>query len=279
MRISRDRTAIVSTKHLYNAAVVDIRRVGADTYILRLVEPLLSRITRAGQFVEIKIPQCADILWRRPFSVHDIHPDSQTIDLLFQAIGRGTAALTSLKSSDFVDVLGPLGNSFVVDKNVKQVVAVAGGLGIAPFKLLMRELCELQIPMILFYGAGRKEQLCCIEDFREYADVQVSTIDGSYGHTGVVTDLLIEYLQKQPDIGDQVLFACGPTPMLRRVQEIIELYPIRAQVSVETVMACGFGACVGCAVPMRHPIPGKKEYFLACKDGPVFKMDEIIFDD
>lgn len=269
----------MSTKHLYNAAVVDIRRMGADNYILRITEPLLSNVTRAGQFVEIKIPQCTDILWRRPFSVHDIHPDSQTIDILFHAVGRGTAALTQLKTGDFVDILGPLGNSFVIDKNCKQAVVVAGGLGIAPFKLLMRELQELRIPMIVFYGVGQKEQLVGVDDFREYVDVHVSTDDGSYGHHGLVTDLLVEYLKKQPDLSDQVLFTCGPTPMLRRVQEITKQYPIRAQVSVETVMACGFGACVGCAVPMRHPIPGKKEYFLACKDGPVFNMNEIIIHD
>jgi dihydroorotate dehydrogenase electron transfer subunit len=269
----------LSTKHLYNAAVVDLFRVGADIYRLRLEEPLLSRLTRAGQFVEIKIPQSTDILWRRPFSIHDIHPDSQTIDILFHAVGRGTATLTQVKKNDFVDILGPLGNNFVIDKNIKQAVVVAGGLGVAPFKLLMRELQQLQIPMILFYGAGRMEQLCCIKEFSEYADVQVSTVDGSYGRPGMVTDLLIEYLLKQTDLSGQALFACGPTPMLRRVQEIAGRFKIHAQVSVETVMACGFGACVGCAVPMRQPIPGKKEYFLACKDGPVFNMDEILLDD
>lgn len=267
----------MSIKHLCQAVVVDLKLVGADNYILTLKEPLLSRDTRAGQFVEIKIPQC-NVLWRRPFSVHDIHSKEQTLDILFHAVGRGTEALTHLRLGEPIDLLGPLGNHFS-HEGVTRAVAVAGGLGIAPFMLMMRELRARQIPMTLLYGVGRAEQFCRTDDLAAYADVLLTTADGSRGRRGLVTELLEEYLSQQNDFRGVMIYACGPTAMLRRVQEIVEERQLRAQVSVETVMACGFGACVGCAVPMRRPIPGKKEYLLACKDGPVFNIDEIIIHD
>lgn len=267
----------MSIKQLCQAVVVDLQSVGAGNYILTLNEPLLSRNTRAGQFVEIKIPQCS-VLWRRPFSVHDIHPEEQTIDILFHAVGRGTEALTHLRIGESVDLLGPLGNHFSYD-GVTRAVAVAGGLGIAPFVLMMRELRARKIPMTLLYGVGRAEQFCRTEELAVYAEVHLSTADGSHGRRGLVTELLEDYLDQPNDLNGAMIYTCGPTAMLRRIQAIVEGRRLRAQASVETVMACGFGACVGCAVPMRHPLPGKKEYLLACKDGPVFNIDEIILHD
>jgi len=264
---------------LCRSEIVSITEIAWETFVLRLKEPALSQNAHPGQFVEIRVPRCADILWRRPFSIHDADGEAETIDILFHAVGRGTEALKHLQVGDVLDLLGPLGNSFHIDDHLTEAIIVAGGLGIAPFKLFLRKTRQRNVPTTLFYGVGKKEQLCRLDDFQPSAQVRVSSVDGSVGSRGMVTDLLIEHLRTVPDMERKCLFVCGPTPMLRKVQEIAAQFQIKAQVSVETIMACGFGVCVGCAVPMRFPDPGKKEYFLACKEGPVFNMEEIIIHD
>lgn len=262
------------TKHLYTSVVKDVSSVAKDTFVIQLYEPALAESLRSGQFVEVKVPHCSQVLWRRPFSIHRSDAKRGTFEILFNAVGRGTEVMATLRPGETLDVLGPLGNHFDID-GLKEAVVVAGGLGIAPFMLLMQELRERHIDMTLLYGVGSANQLCCVEEFQSYADVRISTVDGDFGYKGVVTDLLIQYLEDQPEFQDKSLLVCGPTPMLRVVQTIAQQHQIPAQVSVETIMACGFGACVGCAVPMTHPVKGEKEYFLACKDGPVFDMHEI----
>jgi len=266
-------------KKLYQSRLERISHVARDTYILTLENKELSQNARAGQFIEVKVPHCAEILWRRPFSIHNTDPENGLVHLLFHAVGRGTIALTMLEQNSDVEILGPLGNHFSYADNLQRALVVAGGLGIAPFVLMLRELEERHIPMLLFYGVGSKNQFCGLSQFERYADVHLSTMDGSHGYHGLVTDMLTDFLDKNPARQHWSLFVCGPTPMLRAVQDVSRTYNIAAQVSVETIMACGFGACVGCAVPMKNPIPGKKEYYLACKDGPVFDINEIIIDD
>lgn len=266
-------------KKIYHSKLRKIQPVARDTFVLHLENTELSHNVSAGQFIEIKVPNCAEILWRRPFSIHDAQPQDNLVYVLFNAVGRGTAVLTELPQDTNIEVLGPLGNHFVYDDNLAEALIVAGGLGIAPFMLMKRELEQRQIPMRLFYGVGTAEQFCGLEQFQSYANIHLSTVDGSRGHHGMVSEALIDYLEKNPDTERKKLFVCGPTAMLRTIQHIAQEYDIPAQVSVETIMACGFGACVGCAVPMAHPIAGKKEYYLACKDGPVFDMNEIVIDD
>jgi dihydroorotate dehydrogenase electron transfer subunit len=267
------------TKKIYHSKLQKIEHVARDTFVLSLENADLSHNISAGQFVEIKVPNCAEILWRRPFSIHDAQPEKNLVYVLFNAVGRGTAVLTDLLQDTELEILGPLGNHFTYEDNLTEALVVAGGLGIAPFMLMKRELERRQIPMRLFYGVGTAEQFCGLERFQTYADIHLSTVDGSRGHHGMVSDVLVNYLRENTNTHSKAMFVCGPTAMLRTVQHIAQKHEIPAQVSVETIMACGFGACVGCAVPMAHPIAGEKEYYLACKDGPVFNMNEIVIDD
>ena len=266
----------MSEKKLLQARVAEVRKVARDIYLLQFHEPYISRNARAGQFIEIKAPFRPDILWRRPFSIHDVNPDAAVVEILFHAVGRGTEALARLGGGDVIDVLGPLGAGFHYDDELREAIVVAGGLGVAPFRLMQRELASRGVPMTMFYGVGAEDQFYGVDFFDAYADLNLCTVDGSRGYKGVVTDLLIEYLYTCDDLSHRAVYVCGPTPMLRRVQKIVRQHQVPAQVSVETVMACGFGACVGCAVPMANPQPGVKEYYLACKDGPVFNMEEIV---
>ncbi len=266
----------MSEKKLFQPRVAEVRKVAHDIYLLQFHQPFLSRNARAGQFIEIKTPFRPDILWRRPFSIHNVNPDDGDVEILFHAVGRGTKALAHLGPGDTIDILGPLGNGFHYDDELREAVLVAGGLGVAPFRLLQRELARRGVPMTMFYGVSDEDQFCGVDFFDAHVNLKLSTVDGSRGYKGVVTDLLVEYLDACDDLAHKAVYVCGPTPMLRRVQEIARQYPVPAQVSLETIMACGFGACVGCAVPMTHPQPGVKEYYLTCKDGPVFNIEEIV---
>lgn len=269
----------MSEKRLSQPKVVSVRECARDIYHLQFYDPHLARHSHSGQFIEIKAPRRRDILWRRPFSIHNVQPEKGIVEILFHALGRGTEALAHLEKGDKIDILGPLGSCFQFDENLREALLVAGGLGIAPFRLMQRELAERGTPMTLFYGVGSKNKFCDLDFFRTRMVLKPSTDDGSLGHHGLVTDLLVEYLQTSSDLSGKSMFVCGPTPMLRRVQEIAHEFHVPAQVSVETIMACGFGACVGCAVPMTRPVRGVKEYYLACKDGPVFKMEDVIIND
>lgn len=266
-------------KKLYHSRLDNISLVARDTYLLSIENSDMSRSVSAGQFIEVKVPHCAEILWRRPFSIHNVDPDKGFVQVLFHAVGRGTVALTILEKNCELEVLGPLGNSFSFEDDLQEAIVVAGGLGIAPFMLMQRQLKERQIPMRIFYGVGSQDQFCGLEQLEEYASLHISTMDGSRGHHGLVTEMLVNFLDKSSDLQSKKIFSCGPTPMMQVVKEMSQKYNVSAQVSLETIMACGFGACVGCAVPMTNPDPGKKEYYLACKDGPVFDINEIIIDD
>jgi dihydroorotate dehydrogenase electron transfer subunit len=194
-------------------------------------------------------------------------------------VGRGTKVLGDIEPGEKLNILGPLGNTFTHPPDLQEAILVAGGLGIAPFPLLCRELLERKVKITIFYGAGTAEQFCCLDFFEtQGADLHLTTDDGSRGERGFVTDSLETYLKKQESLKGRELFVCGPTPMLSQTRSLVLSLGIRAQVSVENKMACGFGACMGCPVE-RTESSGYKKYALACKDGPVFYMDEIEFDD
>jgi dihydroorotate dehydrogenase electron transfer subunit len=244
---------------------------------MTISDKLISHHCRSGEFVNIQIPNLDNILWRRPFSVHRINPKEETFDILFSIVGRGTQALSELKAGNQIDILGPLGNHFEIPDNAEQIIIVAGGLGIAPFMLFLQKLGK-RPSRLLFYGVASKNQFCLLDEFKEFQpDLYLCTDDGSQGHKGYVTDALEKYLNIHSG-KNRYLYACGPTPMLKTLQTICIKHRINAWVSVENVMACGFGACMGCPVPLKNPVSENKKYVLACKDGPVFSLNEISID-
>jgi len=262
------------------APIRAVDKVAKNTYRIRLYAPGIAQNCYAGNFVNILVPRCSEILWRRPFSIHQSDSYQGTIDILFSAIGRGTKVLKDLRPGDMLDVLGPLGNRFSYPPGLKEAIIVAGGLGIAVFPFVLQSLKFLQGKRTLFYGAQTKDNFCGIDDLRDLAtEMHLCTDDGSQGEKGLVTDVLEKYLSADSERDGRELYVCGPTPMMKRIQALALTYGFSAQVSVENKMACGFGACVGCPVTIAHPKPDGKKYWLACRDGPVFPLSEIVFDD
>ncbi len=230
-----------------------------------------------GQFVMVRSADHEEPLLARPFSVYGFQRrrGETAVDLLYRTAGRGTALLSRLEPGARLVVLGPLGRGFAPPEGMKKVILLAGGVGVAPLVFLLRSGRLAGTNACTCYvGARTGEQLTGLELLRG-ADLHVCTDDGSRAFCGQVTDLL------RRDIGgydppETMIYACGPSPMIRTLGRLLGDRPIRCQVSLEERMACGLGACLGCAVAVRGE-SGRKEYRRVCKDGPVFDLREILF--
>jgi len=231
---------------------------------------------KPGQFIMLGFPQSIDPLLRRPFSIHrriDGDGALRGIELLYKIVGPATQRLSRLAAGASVSLLGPLGSGFFLPTGVRRLYLAAGGVGIAPLLFFAEHLdpCRLQaIDCRLFLGGRSREDLLCAEDFERLGIAVVPTTDdGSCGdHCRVTTPLENAIRRAPPDL----VLACGPREMLACVLGIVRQHGIACQVSIETMMACGMGACLGCAVKGH---PDETRFLHACMDGPVFNADEI----
>ncbi len=229
-----------------------------------------------GQFVMVRSSEQIDPLLPRPFSIHQLikQKDSVTgLELLYKVVGKGTRILASRRPGDFLRMTGPLGKGFEIPANVSNVKIAAGGIGVAPMVFLAQTLSESSphLSSAEVYIGGRTEaDILCLQTFSDIGmPVHVTTDDGSSGDQCLVTDPLDSATAKnRPDI----IFACGPMEMLVCVAGIAEKHNVCCQVSIETMMACGMGACLGCAVAGRK---SANRYLHACKDGPVFDTRDL----
>ena len=232
--------------------------------------------TKPGQFVMLRISEGLEPLLRRPFSVHKLIRKDNRIDgieVLYKMVGKGTGLLATRKPGETLDVLGPLGSSFVLPPSARKVFIVAGGIGVAPMVFLAQHLVESGLSPSnceVFLGGRTCAELLCRDDFAALdLPVHTTTDDGSAGDQCLVSHPVdIALVDRRPD----VVFACGPLQMLDCVTGIAAAHGVICQVSIETAMACGMGACLGCAVPSRDT-PGR--YYHACLDGPVFDAGSI----
>ena len=228
---------------------------------------------KPGQFVMLRFPNCIDPLLRRPFGVYRIIDEG--IEILYKVVGKGTTLMTGLRPEDMVDMLGPLGNGFSLDSGKKDIVMLAGGIGIAPFYLSVVSGQRSGVRQKLLFGGRGKDDLPGLEDFKKLGiEMKISTQDGSIGEKGLVTELL------KPEIRNPkstIIYTCGPKGMLKEVARIALNLDAPCYVSLDNVMACGIGACLGCAVKVRSQESGVRDqgYKMVCKDGPVFDAREI----
>jgi len=232
--------------------------------------------SRPGQFVMLGFPDSVDPLLRRPFSIHRLigpAPEKVGIELLYKVVGRATRRIAGLQAGEPVSLLGPLGRGFQVPAAAGRIDFVAGGFGVAPLVFLAQWLRERRPDLSgcrLFLGGRGREDLLCAEEFERLGiPVRLTTDDGSCGDQCLVTDPFAEAVEQSPP---DLVLACGPQAMLACVLGIVRRHRIPCQVSIETMMACGMGACLGCAVEARRD---PTRYLHACIDGPVFDADDI----
>ena len=228
---------------------------------------IADRYLGAGQFVSVLTDDNWEHPIRRPMSIADVNEDK--ISIIYKVFGSVTQALTKLKSKDYIDVLGPIGNTFNVDYDTFYPILIGGGIGLSPILNLSKCLVQKGISITTIIGAKTSK-----EHFLQHnpnKNMFLSTDDGTIGINGTVIDALNIVLKgvKNPKI-----FACGPEPMLFSIQKILEEKSIPAQFSVESYMACGVGFCQGCVIPKKQ----NNEYYLVCKDGPVFEANEVKFE-
>ena len=231
-----------------------------------------------GQFVMLRFADHVAPLLRRPFSIHGLIAEghgAKGIELLYKVVGEGTQKLSRCREGDTIDILGPLGNGFRFAETSRRIFIAAGGIGVAPMlflaHFLKRENYDLSRAM-LFLGGRSEADILCKETFLGLGlSVYTTTDDGSVGDRCLVTDPLETAVKESPP---DILYACGPLEMLKCVIGIAERYHVPCQVSIEATMACGIGACLGCAVE-KGDASGK--YFHACLDGPVFDAHMLAF--
>jgi dihydroorotate dehydrogenase electron transfer subunit len=232
--------------------------------------------SKPGQFVMLGFPESIDPLLRRPFSIHRLITAGgrfDGIELLYKTVGPATRRMSRLKAGEVVSLIGPLGNAFQVAAGVRRMYLAAGGVGVAPMVFLAEWLhaCRPPLPACrLFLGGRSQEDLLCVADFERLGiPVVLTTDDGSCGDQCLVTHPLEEAIRREPP---DLVLACGPEAMLACVLGIVGARGIACQVSIETMMACGMGACLGCAVRARQD---GSRYLHACLDGPVFDAEDI----
>ena len=250
--------------------------VGTGYYRIRLSCHRLYAQALPGQFVMVRFPEQIDPLLPRPFSIHRlIKQEGVTtgLELLYKVVGKGTHALSHRQPGDYLNLTGPLGRGFAVPADVAHIKIVAGGIGVAPMIFFLDYLKEQQHDLAgveVFLGGRSKADLLCLDEFSTL-DVPVykTTDDGSSGDQCLVTNPFeLAVVENRPDI----ILACGPMEMLACVAGIADKHGVACQVSIETMMACGMGACLGCAVAGRK---SSDKYLHACLNGPVFDTREL----
>ncbi len=216
-----------------------------------------SDITNCGQFINIKLD---GFYLRRPISVCDY--DEETITIIYKVVGEGTEVMSKMNAGVKLDVLCGLGNGFDTSKSLDKPVLIGGGVGVPPMYNLCKKLINEGKKVTVILGFNKKDEIFYEDEFKKLgADVKVTTVDGSYGIKGFVTDAL-----KETDYS--YFFTCGPMPMFKAIESTATT---SGQYSFEERMGCGFGACMGCSCKTKY---GNKRI---CKDGPVLEREEIIW--
>jgi len=238
--------------------IVSRREIAENQIELELSDEYLAREALPGQFVHINVESEAHML-RRPISICDAYGDITKI--VFEIKGAGTALLSKKKVGDTLDLIGPLGQGFTVEKGKKAVI-IGGGLGTFPLLYLAKSLDNPKI----FLGFRNKSMVCLEDEFSASGETKIATDDGSYGYHGFAIDLAREAARDA-----DIIYACGPKPMLKAVKALGEEVGVKTEISMEERMGCGIGACLVCVCQTKDGLQK------VCQKGPVFDASEVVF--
>jgi dihydroorotate dehydrogenase electron transfer subunit len=257
--------------------VLTVRKVDAY-HAITIVAPAVAARFKPGQFVAVAVggPDTSMLL-RRTFSIHDVRPDhGGTVEFVFSIVGRGTRWLADRRPRDMLDLTGPLGKPFPVPRDPVSCLLIGGGYGSAPLFALANRLKERRCSVDFLLGAASGDRVFgALTARRTGRTVTITTVDGSLGVRGVVTDMLGQVIH---EARTDVIYACGPMGMLRQVTALAGRYDIPVQVAVEEAMACGIGVCMTCVLPVTGS-DGITRMVRSCVDGPVFRGEQVRWDD
>lgn len=253
----------MAEKNRESAIIIRQEEIADDIYSMWLKTDEIAKNAKAGQFVSVYSQDGSRIL-PRPISICEIDKKDGSIRLVYRVAGKGTEEFSHLTAGKIIDIMGPLGNGF--PKKTKKAFLIGGGIGIPPMLQLAKELdCEKQ--MVL----GYKDELFLTEEFEEFGEVYIATEDGSMGTKGTVLDAI-----RVNELEADMIYACGPKPMLKALKEYAKEKDIECWISMEERMACGIGACLACVCQSTHKdghtnVDNKR----ICKEGPVFLAEEV----
>ena len=252
------------------AMLLSSERVAVDTYEMVIETKNAKRDAIPGQFVHIQVPNRPDLLLRRPISINSLDTANSTITLIVQAKNEGTRVLCGLQPNAVLDVIGPVGRGFFLDKKAKKVAVLGGGIGIAPLRYLIERSPEVNF--YSFLGFRSKKFAYQIPIFKNISNLNLYTDDGTAGKKGFATNALDHMLRTEHM---DAVYACGPTPMFRALKGIMSKYDVPCFISMEERMGCGIGGCKVCVCRIEED--GQTDYKKVCQDGPVFDINKVVF--
>lgn len=261
--------------------VLSNQEIAPNYYRMRVLAPDYSKNARPGQFIMLRLQQSQQPLLRRPFGIFrtgfmpadcDSMPPKEFIELIYKVVGGGTELMQTLHQGDQVELLGPLGKGFEFGDPAEEKILVGGGIGLVPLYMLAEQMVDESKVRLLMGGRTRDDIITVTEFERLGVETYVSTEDGSLGEAGLVTQVLEKRLTKNPSV---TVYACGPMPMIRAVEKICRRFETPLQVSLEALMACGVGACLGCVVKGTSHTEEQPSYLCTCKVGPVFDAKQL----
>ncbi len=255
-----------------DAEIIFNKKIALQTFLMGLRSETIAASAKPGQFVMIRVGPGVDPLLRRPFSISGIQNDDIFL-VLYKIVGRGTILISQKTKGERLSVLGPLGQGFEIPGENQMPLLIAGGIGVAPLFFLAWALKRRRFQLMT--GFGSLNEVISVDTVNNLPIQQsISTDDGTDGHAGPVTDLLAMYLEQYAVKEEALnLYVCGPLPMLKRVANMALENHIPCHVSIEAAMACGLGACQGCAI--KATSQEGRDYWHVCKDGPVFPAHAI----
>lgn len=249
-------------KQITEFTIVKRNQLGEHYFSLTLQHPQSLPDIQAGQFVEVEIKDCNDVLLRRPISIHDVDQAHNTLTLLIQIVGKGTRHLARLDEGDTLNLVYPLGHGFSIGG--MRPLLVGGGAGIAPLLYLAKCYNAKGIQPTILLGGRTQSLIPAYQAFEPLGTLAIATEDGSLGEKGLVTQHSLFDVSRY-----DLVCTCGPTPMMKAVARIALEHNTPCEVSLENMMACGIGACLCCVCDTDQ---GHK---CVCKEGPVFDAAQL----
>jgi dihydroorotate dehydrogenase electron transfer subunit len=256
----------MSKKEVRNLVVTENISLNTTNFLIRLrsSEPLPQIVP--GQFVNIEVKNTSEIFLRRPFSVFEIDYSQNSISLIVKILGRGSKKLTEISVGEELSLIFPLGKGFTIPNKNDRVLLIGGGSGVAPMLFLAKESGLNRNNVHLLLGARTNEDHINVEKYRQYGNLYFTTEDGSLGEKGYVTQHSV--FQNNINSYDKI-YACGPDAMMKAIAKEAKKANVFCEVSLENLMACGFGVCLCCIEPTI------KGNLCVCTEGPVFNINDL----
>jgi dihydroorotate dehydrogenase electron transfer subunit len=248
--------------------IISQKEIAQDIFQLNVEADFVNEIKAPGQFVHIRVAKALDPLLRRPISISSVDKRNSQFTMIYRKEGKGTTLLAEKGPGMLLDILGPLGNGFPVNevKAGETALLVGGGIGVPPLYELSKQLTANGVKVIHVLGFQTESAVFYEKEFVEYGDTYITTVDGSYGKKGFVTDVIKE-------LDFDCLYTCGPTPMLKAIEK--QYSHKKVFLSLEERMGCGVGACFACVCKTSNEFDDVS-YKKVCSDGPVFRAGEVL---